>query len=374
MQITKVDIFQIDLPLKEPFIISYHTYYSMPAVIVKIHTDKGIVGYGESVPDEHVTGESVHSVFAAVAHLFGPAIIGKDPRNIKKIHQLMDAQLVGNGAAKAAIDIACYDILGKSSNLPIYSLLGGRKDADPVIPKVLSILEPEVLAKQAEEAVNEGYNEIKMKLGTDVWKDPARVKAVREAVGTHIPIRVDVNQGWKTHQVAIQMIQALEPYQVSWVEQPISQMDASFFKRLKDATSTPLMADESMINAQNLRTFIQDQSVDYINIKLMKSGGIYPAYQLATQAELFGIQCQIGSMVESSIASAAGFHVALSKDNIISTEISGPTKFTVDTGNLTYQLPAVQISEKPGLGIEVDDEIIKEIGQKHQEVTGDGKH
>src|SRR5699024_8973677 len=107
---------------------------------------------------------------------------------------------------------------------------------------------------------------------------------------------------------------------------------------LKESTNIPLMADESMITTQNLRTFINDESVDYINIKLMKSGGIYPVYKLATQAELFGISCQIGSMVESSIASAAGFQVVLAKYNIISTEFSCTTKFVIYLDNCIYNL------------------------------------
>lgn len=355
MQITRTEIYQIDLPLKEPFIIAYHRYDSMPAVILKLYTEEGIIGYGESVPDEHVTGESVHSVVAALKYSLIPKLIGKDPSNIQAIHHIMDETLVGNGAAKAAVDIACYDILGKKSGLPIYTLLGGKKQTVPSIPRVLSILEPEVLAKQAMEAVEEGYSELKMKLGTDPKKDVARVKAVREAVGEAILIRVDVNQGWQTVQQAQQTIKQLEPYHVSWVEQPIAQTAKSMFKHLKEKTTIPLMADESMINEQDLRIFIQDQSVDYINIKLMKSGGILPAFKLATQAELFGIQCQIGSMVESSVASAAGFHVALARENIISTEISGPTKFSEDIGNLTYQLPFVNVPELPGLGVEVNE-------------------
>ena len=128
MKITKVDIFQVHIPLKEPFIISYSTFHTMPAIIIKMHTDAGVTGYGESVPDEHVTGESIHSVFAALKHQFIPVLIGKDPRNIKQIHTLLDRELAYNGAAKACIDIACYDILGKFSNLPVYALLGGRKE------------------------------------------------------------------------------------------------------------------------------------------------------------------------------------------------------------------------------------------------------
>ncbi|MDV2883657.1 dipeptide epimerase [Alkalihalophilus pseudofirmus] len=368
MRIFKVDVHMIELPLNEPFIISYASYDKMPAIIIKMYTDQGIIGYGESVPDEHVTGESVHSVFDALKYQLIPAIIGKDPCNIMEIHDLMNAALVGNGAAKAAVDIACYDILGKASNLPVYSLLGGRKKDQPMIPEVFSILEPDVLAKKAIQARNNGYKEIKMKLGIDSEKDVARVKAVRDAIGEDLLIRVDVNQGWGSFQKAKQMIKKLEPYNVTWVEQPIAQMDLSMFQRLQESSFTPLMADESLINAQHLRTLVEHQSVDYINIKLMKSGGIYPAYQLATQAELFGIHCQIGSMVESSIASAAGFHVALAKMNIVSTEISGPTKFTKDVGDLTYSLPYANITSKPGLGINVDDDVIKELTTRSEEM------
>lgn len=366
MKIKQIEIYHIDMPLKEPFIIAYTSFETMPAIVVKVITDIGVVGYGESVPDEHVTGESVYTVFTALKHHLIPAILHKDPRNIQEIHNKMNQTLVQNGAAKAALDIACYDILGKVSNLPIYSLLGGRKKEEAMIPRVMSILEPNVLAQQAQAALHEGYKEIKMKLGTDPVKDVARVKAVREAVGNQLLIRVDVNQGWENVQLAKRTIKDLEPYDISWIEQPINQEDASMFKRLKESTNIPLMADESMITTQNLRTFINDESVDYINIKLMKSGGIYPVYKLATQAELFGISCQIGSMVESSIASAAGFHVALAKYNIISTEISGPTKFVKEPGNLRYNLPFVEIFDKPGLGIEVDETTLKELTIKKE--------
>lgn len=361
MHITKVELYTITLPLIEPFIVSYTAFDTMPAIIIKVHTNTGVIGYGESVPDEHVTGESVAGAHAALTHQLIPAVLGEDPRNIQQIHMKMNEALVLNGAAKAAIDIACYDILGKVSGLPIHALLGGRKEEDLMIPIVLSILEPDVLAKQAKEAMDAGYKEVKMKLGTDPVKDVERVRAVREAVGPHIPIKVDANQGWETIPTARKVMLDLEPYQLSWVEQPLPKGDHTFFKRLKEQTNIPLMADESLVEAQDLRTFLLDESVEFINIKLMKSGGIYPAHQLATQAELFGISCQVGSMVESSIASAAGFHVAASKKNIISTEISGPLRFSIDTGNLSYNVPYVQLPDGPGLGIEVSDANIKQM-------------
>lgn len=367
MKIKKAEIYQVEYPLKEPFIISYATFHTMPAIVVKLHTDTGIVGYGESVPDEHVTGESVKSVYHALQNQLLPAVTNEDPCNLLHIHQLMDAVLIGNGSAKAAIDIACYDILGKASNLPVYSLLGGRKKENPTIPRVLSILEPEVLAKQALEAKEAGYKEVKMKLGTDYEKDVERVHKVREAVGGKMLIRVDVNQGWENFQQAKRMMKQLEPYDVTWVEQPIRAIDIGFFKQLKENASIPLMADESLVDIQDLRILSEHQSVDYINIKLMKSGGIYRSHQLAIQAELAGIECQIGSMVESSIASAAGFHVALARPNIISTELSGPLKFSKEPGNLTYDLPFVNITEKPGLGIGIDETVLEELTIHYKE-------
>jgi len=333
----------------------------MPSIVIKIHTDEGIVGYGESVPDENVTGESVQSDIAALRHSLIPALIGSDPRNIYQIHEEMNRKLVGNPSAKAAIDIACYDILGRYSGLPIYLLLGGRKNTAPSLPFVLSILEPDVLAKQAKAAVDNGYVEIKMKLGIGDEKDIQRVKAVRQAVGDDVLIRLDANQGWESVQRAKRIIEYLAPYNPTWIEQPIAADDVSFFKDLKQSISIPLMADESLVSVKDLRILAEYHSVDYINIKLMKSGGIYPSLQLATQAEFAGIQCQIGSMVESSIASAAGFHLALSKKNIISTEVAGPLMFTKEPGNLNYSPPHIYLGNNPGLGITVNEGMIEEL-------------
>src|SRR5699024_7047301 len=144
-----VNIIQIDIPLKEPFIISYQEFETMPAIIVKVHTNEGITGYGESVPDEHVTGESVHSVAPALKQQLDPAILDTVRNNSQLIHNKIYQALVYNGASIAAFDIACYYIFGKHAQLPVYKLFGGRKETPLTIPRVLSIFEPEVLKKQA---------------------------------------------------------------------------------------------------------------------------------------------------------------------------------------------------------------------------------
>ncbi|OOR32272.1 dipeptide epimerase, partial [Bacillus cereus] len=113
-------LYAIHLPLHEPFVISYHTYKYMPSVIVKIETDEGIIGYGEGVADEHVTGESAEGVYQIIKNTLGPVLLGQNPMEVEKIHELMDKAIYGVPTAKAAIDIACFDSLGKKLKQPVY--------------------------------------------------------------------------------------------------------------------------------------------------------------------------------------------------------------------------------------------------------------
>jgi L-Ala-D/L-Glu epimerase len=369
MKIIKAEIYGIRLPLKKPFIISYANYDTMPSVIVKITTDDGLIGYGEAVPDEHVTGEFFEGVIAVLKHQLIPAILGENPFHIEYIHEKMDQVIYRNPAAKAAIDIACYDLMGKAANQPVYNLIGGKAHKQLTYAKVLSIEEPDDMAKNAQEAIDQGYTSLKLKVGYDIHKDVERIKAVRQQVGYEIPIRVDVNQGWKTYEKAAHAIKLLEPYRISWVEQPLYLEDIDGMAQLKKITTIPIMADESVQTFMDLHEIIQRKAADIINIKLMKSGGIYPAIALAKIAESAGLTCQVGSMVESSIGSAAGYHVAMSKKVIQSTELTGPLLFKKDIGDLTYNIPYVYLNDKPGLGVEVNEHILNELTVHREEIS-----
>jgi L-alanine-DL-glutamate epimerase-like enolase superfamily enzyme len=369
VKISRATITLIDLPLLEPFVVSYDSYASMPSIILALETDDGLTGYGESVPDGHITGETPTGTVEALRTELIPAVLGLDPRDITAVHQHLNKALKGCGAAKAAVDIACWDLAGKAANRPIYSLLGGRRPEQPTIARVMSILAPEALAEQAVQARSQGFRHLKMKLGGGDGLDVERVRAVRAAIGTDLAIRVDANQGWSDPATAREMIRALEPYGIDWVEQPLHADDIDGFRLLRQATGARLMADESVVDAADLVRFVRDRSVDMVNLKLMKSGGITPCHRLATQAELGGLQVQIGSMLETSIASSAGFHLALSHPNIVSTELSGPVKFAREPGNLTYVLPEVHVGEGPGLGVDVDLDVLADLTVTECEVT-----
>ncbi|MGF9976516.1 mandelate racemase/muconate lactonizing enzyme family protein [Viridibacillus arvi] len=361
MKITEIEIFAIELPLIEPFIISYDTYPSMPSIIVKMTTDEGIVGFGESVPDEHVTGETWESTYAVLKNQLAPLMIGQDPMAFEKIHALMDKAVYQVPAAKAAIDIACFDIAGKKLDVPVYQLIGGRYHEKFPITHVLSIGTAEKMANEAEERVRQGYRSFKMKVGTEVMKDVERIQAVRERVGFDIAIRVDVNQGWENSSTTLRGLRALRDVDLDWLEQPVVADDIDAMVEIKSKTDIPLMIDEGLHGVKEMREIIAKRAADKVNIKLMKCGGIYPAMKLATMAEMAGIECQIGSMVESSVGSAAGFHVAFSKKIMTSVELTGPLKFSKDVGNLKYDVPFICLNERPGLGIDVDEAVLQEL-------------
>jgi len=370
MKIAEIEIYAIHLPLYEPFVISYATYDYMPSIIVRITTDTGLIGYGEGVADEHVTGESWKGTFEILKNTLAPKLIGENPMNMERIHELMDAEIYGVPTAKAAIDIACYDVAGKALGVPVFNLLGGRYHEEFPITHVLSIATPEAMAKEAEERVAAGYRSMKMKVGTKVADDVLRIQAVRERVGEDIAIRVDVNQGWVNSANTLQGLQKLQHCSLDWLEQPVRADDIDGMVEVKSKTSTPMMIDEGLRGVRDMREIIAKRAADKVNIKLMKCGGIYPATKLAHMAEMAGIECQIGSMVESSIGSAAGFHVAFSKKIITSVELTGPLKFSKDVGNLHYDVPFIRLSDKPGLGIEIDEQVLQELTVFSEKVSG----
>ncbi|WP_404452113.1 dipeptide epimerase [Virgibacillus necropolis] len=369
MKISEIEIFAIELPLIEPFVISYANYSSMPSIIVKITTDNGLVGYGEGVADEHVTGESFESTFHVLASTIAPKILGENPINMERIHDVMNTSIYGVPTAKAAIDIACYDVVGKALGVPVYALLGGRYHEKFPITHVLSIDTPEKMADDAARRVKQGYRSFKMKVGTNIVEDVKRIQSVYDRVDENISIRVDVNQGWKSSSKTLQALDKLQGVSLDWLEQPVIADDIDGMVEVKSKSPIPMMIDEGLRGVREMREIIAKRAADKVNIKLMKCGGIYPAAKLAHMAEMAGIDCQVGSMVESSIGSAAGFQVAFSKKVITSVELTGPLKFEKDIGNLQYDVPFIQLNEKPGLGIDVDKDMLDELTVHSKRVT-----
>lgn len=374
MRITGVEIIPIRLPLIEPFVISYGTFPNVESVLVRIETDAGVTGWGEGTPDPHVTGETFGAVVETLKML-APALIGRDPRDRSGAMRAVAARAGGVPTAKAALDIALHDLVGRAAGLPVWALLGGRAKDALTISRVVSLKAPDAMAADAVRHVEHGFRTVKLKVGVaeNPRSDIQRVAAVREALGPDIRIKIDVNQGWRTAGVAIPTARAMVPYDPEYIEQPVDWRDLDGLAEVRRASGLPVMADEALHDARDALRAVQLRACDLINIKLMKSAGLLGALAMNAIAETAGIVCQVGTMVESSIASAAGLHLALALENVKTVEMGGPIMLADDIGPLRhyYDRDRVTVPDGPGLGFDPDEVAIARYAGHRTWVTSE---
>jgi L-alanine-DL-glutamate epimerase-like enolase superfamily enzyme len=376
LTIAAVEIVPVRLPLREPFVISYGTFPDVPTVLVRIRTGDGLEGWGEATPDQLVTGETFHATAETLRRDLAPALIGRDARDRESILQSLDARVEGVPAAKAALDVALHDLLGRAVRQPVWALLGGRSKPALTISRVVSLGSPEAMAEAAARHVAAGFRTVKIKVGEfERWRlDVRRLAAVREAVGPEIGIKVDVNQGWRTAGVAIAAIRESLPSRPDYVEQPVAWWDLDGLAEVRRQTGAVVMADEACHGPREALRIVQLRAADLINIKLMKCGGLQRALALNAIAETAGIACQVGTMVESSIASAAGLHLALALGNVRTVEMGGPLMLAEDVGDVGtwYERDRITPPDAPGLGIAVDEAAVSRFAETRWTVTGNG--
>ena len=372
MRITGVEIIPVRLPLLEPFVVSYGTFPELATVLVRLETDGGLSGWGEGTPDPHVTGETFEGVAATLGHL-APALLGRDPLDRSTAMRLLGSRVAGAPTAKAALDIALHDLAGHIAGLPVWALLGGRARESLSISRVISMKAPEAMATDAIQHVAAGFGTVKLKIGdaSNVRGDLRRVAAVREAVGPDIGIKVDVNGGWRTAGTAVGAARGIAPYDPEYVEQPVDRRDLEGLAEVRRLSGVPVMADEAVLDASDALRAVRLRACDLINIKLMKCGGLLAALTLDAVAETAGVGCQIGTMVESSVASAAGLHIALALHNAATVEMGGPIMLAEDVSGLRahYERDSVTVPDGPGLAVEPDETIVRRYAGKRDWIT-----
>ena len=352
MLITDIQFQIMRFRFEEPMKVAFATIQDMEACIVKVLTDEGITGYGEAAPLPFVTGDNLGTILA-VGEEMRAALIGMDPRAIGAVHRVMDRLYSGNGAVKAGIDIACYDIAAKAAGVPLYKYLGGD---DPHVHSdvTLGIDTPEKMAEKALEWVNKGFDILKVKLGEDIKTDAARMRAIREAVGPKIRLRIDANQGW-TVKDTLKIAEELASLDVGLIEQPVSAFDFEGLKEIRDRSGLLIAADESCHDIHDAMRLSSMRAVDVVNIKLMKCGGIYPALKIAAICEAAGLTCMIGCMGESAIGNLAGMHLAAALDIIREVDLDAVyiLKQEAVRGGFDHRGGRVTLWETPGIGCTV---------------------
>ncbi len=353
MKIVDILTKKVSFNRKKVFKIAFATSTDCQCIYVKILTDEGIYGLGESTPFPLVTSETTDGAIAAIEFM-KPALLGADPTDIAEIHAIMDKTLLNNTAAKAAIDIACYDIIGKKEGKPVHKLIGAKTDAVQT-DMTIGIDSIENMVKEAAQRVEEGFRILKIKCGIEPQKDIEVIKQIRKAVGDDIDLRIDANQGYDK-ETALYVLGEMSKYNLTEAEQPLPFWDVHGMAEINKVSPVPVMADESVHTPVQAEIACQHDACKIINIKLMKCGGIYPALQIADIAKKYGKTCIVGCFYESKLAISAAAAVVLAKDNIESADLDSFFSFTNPEigvcGGFEVDKDILNLSSKSGYGFD----------------------
>ncbi|MBW9144740.1 dipeptide epimerase [Clostridium sp. CM027] len=352
MKIQDIRIGKINTPLRQPYKVGKRLLNFSDEIVIKMVTDTGEIGYGSAAPTPLITGETQSSIIGAIEYI-KPEIIGLDIDNIEEIMKVIHGSMHGNNSAKAAIDVAIYDLLCKKYGVPLYKFLGGYKTSLSTDITIANDTVEQMVTKSVEAVMN-GYTYLKVKIGNDMARDIERVKAVRKAVRRGIKIRVDANQGWSPKE-AVSTIRKFEDMglDIEFVEQPVNAWDIDGLKYVTDNVETKILADEAVFGPSDAFKIIEKRAADLISIKLMKCGGINNAIKMYNMAENMGIRCMMGCMLESRIGITAATSFAASKSNMIKADLDTMLLFEHDSivGGACITGNTITINDSPGLGI-----------------------
>ncbi len=350
MRITRFETAELNIELKKPFITALRRVEKISDIIIKVHTDKGFVGYGEACAVTAITGTTNEVLLKDLNEVLFP-LLHNSLIDTKVIFEKIKASKVSS-EAKACLDIALYDLLSKEAGKALYSFLGAsgsilRTDL------TISVSEASVMQKNTIDTVEAGFETLKIKLDDDVSKNIQRLILINEVLPEHVRLRLDPNQSLQFDN-CLKMLDAVRTDNIECIEQPFAAKDIISMKALKDKKIVPVLADESVFTLEDARKLLEADAVDMLNIKLMKSGGIHEALKISDLAKAYGKSCMIGSMLEGPISLLAAVGLGLSQENITMADLDSPL-YLKDHPLLApfhLQKDCINLDEKIGLGID----------------------
>jgi len=350
------------IPLKKPFVTAIRSTNVAEVVRVALYTKEGAVGWGEAAATAMITGETIASIKEAIEQHIAPAIIGLPVANISQLSAKIQSSIYGNHSAKAAVEIACYDLWAKHHQAPLYQLLGGHTDTMET-DLTISIGTTEAMANDALAAINSGFRILKIKTGTSPTTDAQTIIDFWHEIKGNLPketlknilLRIDANQGWSV-QNAIKIAHkwAENAIPIDLIEQPTPAWDIDSLAQIQAHTTFPIAADESVFSAKDALKCIQRRAARVINIKLMKTGGICHALDICTLCRIYDVECMIGCMLEGEISASAAAHLAASQPIVTRIDIDSPLLCEEGfyAGGPIFQGRIIAIPGLPGIGIE----------------------
>ena len=353
MKITEVKLGKISVPLRVPFKTALRSVSSVEDIVVEVHTDTGAVGYGEAPPTGAITGDTTGAILGALQDHIIKTVVGRDVDDFEDLMLALNKCIVGNTSAKSAMDMALWDLYGQLYKIPVYKLLGGSRK-EIITDITISVNDPDEMARDAVDAVRRGYDTLKIKVGAHPELDVERLTAVRQAIGNDTRIRIDANQGWEPKQ-AVRLLNQMQEkgLDIEFVEQPVKAHDIDGLKYVTERSYVPVLADESVFSPEDAVRIMQTRAADLVNIKLMKCGGLYNALKIVSAAEVYGVECMIGCMLEAKISVNAAVHLACAKKIITKIDLDGPVLCSEDPilGGAVFDEQRITVSDEPGLGI-----------------------
>jgi muconate cycloisomerase len=354
MRITAIDPMLVAVPLRVP-VEGVHGRTSVQrSVLVRVTAAGGGEGWGNVDPTPGYSAVSADDIHRSVAAL-APALLGADAFDLRRAHALMAAATPASFEAKAAIEMALLDLKGRATGLSVASLLGGSVKDRVTFNAWIGTVAPAQAAQEALAWVERGFTTAKIKINGPGPDGPARVAAVREAVGTRMALRVDFNESL-TLAEAVDTIEALEPYDLTLVEQPVPRDQIDALAKIRRAIRIPLMADESVTGPASLLDIIRREAADYVKVKAMKQGGLIPTLAMVECAAAAGLRVIIGHGFGLTLSTLAEVAVAAATPAIVDgCESVGPLKMAGDVVAAPIDLGtgAITLPSTPGLGATV---------------------
>ncbi len=350
MRITKVEAWRVDMGLAEPYSIAYETVDRVSNVLVRVELNGALSGFGCAAPDPVVTGETPESVLDVLGRVAEPVLRGADPLRRLVLLEALQKEMAGSPAARAAVDMALHDLLGKVVGQPTYRILGGFRERIRT-SVTIGILPCDETVKRAVELVGQGFLALKLKGGLDAEGDAERVVRVRERVGPGIELRFDANQGYSVGD-SLRFVDLTRGADLELLEQPTPRGEPDLMGRVVESAAIPVMADESLMNLRDAFRIARRDLADMVNVKLMKAGGIDNALQINAVARAALLEVMVGCMDECALGIAGGLHFALARPNVVYADLDGHIGLEGDptAGGVIIDRGLLYPSDRPGLG------------------------
>jgi L-alanine-DL-glutamate epimerase-like enolase superfamily enzyme len=376
MKITGIEAIAYRLPIRRDFAWAGLNVGIGRFVLVRVHTDDGMSGIGEAVPlaewggdHNRRAGETQRTVIHVVEDLLASHLLGQDPLDIERLVARMDMAVRGHSYAKAAVDMALHDLLGKAAGLPLYKVLGGAFRGSVPVAHMVGLMPAEDAIEEGVAAVADGVSALQVKGGVDPTRDLTLIRGLRERLGPDVRLRLDANQGYGDVASAVKILRAMEPAGLDFVEQPVAGVRQ--LAQVRRSVGVPIIADESCWDAQDALECVELEAIDAISIYLAKAGGIAGARRVAAVAQAAGLPCDVNGSIESGVGNAANVHFALATPAVslpCVIPVTSPRQMApYPTAGHYYEDDVVTRPfevldgallplEGPGLGIEIDEE------------------